>query len=86
MKQVNILGMPLDEWEHKSCIAHCGVGEDWATIYDIESKEKGKGHASELIIKMKQYYEAQNKKFGGTVALNPTMSHIYKKLGILEFK
>ncbi len=85
-KQVDIMGMPMDEWHNKSCVAHFGVGDDWATLYDIESKERGKGHAKELLIAAKAYYEGQGKRVGGTIALNPTMRRLYEKLGYKEYK
>ena len=84
-KETIICGMPLDEWKNKSCIAHIASGEDWATVYDIQSKEEGKGHATELLLEAKKYYENQNKRFGGSVALNPRMSALYKKCGIKEY-
>jgi hypothetical protein len=82
---VNIMGMELEEWINESCIAHFGMGDDWATLYTIESKEKNKGHATELLIEAKKYYENLSKKFGGSVALNDIMKHIYQKLNILEY-
>ena len=84
-KQVNILGMPLEEWINKSCTAHFGVCDNWATLYDIESSDKWKGHATELLTEAKKYYELQGKRFGGTVALNDTMKRLYIKLGIKEY-
>jgi len=84
-KMVNIMGMELEEWIHKSCIADFGVGNDWATLYNIESKEKNKGHATELLIEAKKYYENEGKIFGGNVALNDVMKNIYKKLNITEY-
>jgi len=84
-KMVNIMGMELEEWINESCIAHFGMGDDWATLYTIESKEKNKGHATELLIEAKKYYENLSKKFGGSVALNDIMKHIYQKLNILEY-
>lgn len=85
-KEVNILGMDLHEWHYASCTAHFGVGPDWATLYDIESKIQGRGHATTLLREAKKYYEAQKKEVGGTVALNAKMSRIYKKLGIKEYR
>ena len=81
----NIMGMELDEWTNKSCIAHFGVGDDWATLYDIQSREEGKGHATELLKEAKTYYENQGKEFGGNVALNERMRKIYRELGIKEY-
>jgi hypothetical protein len=83
-KKVIVLGMELDEWQYKSCIAHFGVEDNFATLYDIESEEKGKGHATKLLQMAKKYYKG--KKFGGTVALNFIMAHIYRKLKIKEYK
>lgn len=82
-EKVMILGMELDEWRINSSIAHFGVGDDWATLYDIESKEKRKGHATKLLKEAKKYYKG--KKLGGTIALNPIMGHLYKKLKIKEY-
>ena len=79
------MGMELDEWQFESCIAHFGVGEDWATLYDIRSKKEGRGHATNLLMLAKQHYESQGKKFGGDVALNDRMRNIYQKLNIEEY-
>lgn len=86
IKKVICLGMELEEWTHESCTAHFGVGDDWATLYDIESADKGKGHATELLSEAKKHYEKQGKGFAGTVALTPEMAHLYKKLKITEYK
>lgn len=82
----NIMGMELEVWRNKSCYANFGVGDNWATLYLIESQEEGKGHATELLIEAKKYYERLGKKFGGDVALNERMANLYKKLGIEEYK
>ena len=79
------LGMPLDQWKHKSCCANIGIGEDWATVYNISSLERGKGHATELLLEMKKYYEAKGKIFGSSVALNDGMRRILKKINIIEY-
>ena len=84
-QKVNVLGMELDEWRYKSCLAHVGVGKDWATIYDIQSQQQGQGHATYLLLIMKSHYEGQAKKFGGSVALNERMARLYKKCGIREY-
>ena len=84
-KMVHLLGMELEEWTHKSCTAHFGVGDTWATLYDIQSKEEGKNHATELLLEAKAFYESQGKKFGGSIALNERMRKIYQKLQIKEF-
>ena len=83
-KKFTSMGMPLDQWKHKSCTANIGVGDGWATVYSIESKERGKGHATELLSELKKYYEVKGKRFGSSVALNDGMRRILKKLNILH--
>lgn len=82
--------MPLEQWTHKSCTAEFGVGEDhegkWATLYSIESDERGKGHATELLTQARDYYKRLGMKVGGSVALNNTMRRIYERLNIEEYK
>ena len=80
---IDILGMPLKEWTYKSCMAHIAEDKDWATIYDIQSQEEGRGHATTLLLEAKEYYK--DKKFGGSVALNPRMARLYRKCGIKEY-
>lgn len=85
-----ILGMELEVWEHESCRAAFGVGEfgsdgPWATLYDIQSREEGKGHATALLTEAKAYYEGKGYLFGGSVALNERMRSIYKRLNITEY-
>lgn len=85
VKQVKMLGMPVDSWTHKSCEATVGTGAEWATVYSIESGEKGKGHATELLLAMKTHYEQQGKEFGSSVALNGGMRRLLTKLNIKEY-
>jgi hypothetical protein len=65
--------------------AEFGIGDDWATLASIESTEPGKGHATALLTAAKRHYEAQGKRFGGSVALNERMRAIYRHLGIREY-
>ncbi len=85
-KRVNVLGMELDEWWYLSCSAHVATGENWATIYDIQSQQEGQGHAAELLLIMKSYYEGQAFIFDGSIALNKRMAWLYKKCGIREIR
>lgn len=84
-EEVEEQGMPLIRWTHESCIAHFAVGDTWASLYDIRSKEEGRGHATQLLVAAKGQYEREGKTFGGTVALNDRMHKIYKRLGITEY-
>lgn len=85
VEKVNIMGMELERWTHKSCIADFGIGSDFATLYTINSICRRKGHATELLTEAKRHYETQNKLFGGSIALNDNMRNIYVKLGIKEY-
>ncbi len=84
-QKVKRLGLELDEWKHESCEAHVATGENWATIYDIQSQQESRGHATELLLAMKAYYENEGKQFGGSVALNPRMARLYQKCQITEY-
>lgn len=84
-QKVKVLGMELDEWRYKSCSVHVATDEDWATIYDIQSQQEGRGYAAKLLLIMKSYYEHQGKVFGGSVALNERMARLYRKCGIREY-
>jgi hypothetical protein len=84
--KVDVLGMELDEWRYGSCVAHFGIGPNWATLYDIKSKREGHRHATRLLIQAKGYYEGQGKVVGGSVALSDRMSKIYELIGIPEYK
>jgi len=82
--KVEVLGMLLDEWRYESCVAHCAIGKDWATLYAIESSQESQGHATKLLLTMKEYYQGKGLKFGGSVALNERMRRLYQKCGITE--
>ena len=84
--KVNILGMELDEWQYKSCVAHVGEGEGWATVGDIRSRQEGRGHATSLLLVMQSHYENKGKRFGGSVALNERMRRIYRRCGVKEYR
>ena len=79
------MGMELDEWKEGSCIARFGTGHNWATLYQIDSLEEGKGHATKLLRKAKRFYESEGLKVGGSVALNERMRGIYKKVDYEEY-
>ena len=77
--------MPLERWTYKSCVADFGVGDDWATLYLIESKDEGKGHATHVLKLAKEHYENIGKKVGGDIALNDRMRTLYKEVGYKEY-
>lgn len=84
-RKVNIMGMELEQWIYGGCVANFGVGNEWATLYDILSKNQGKGEATHLLKEAKKYYEGLGKVFGGSIALNSRMRDIYKRLEIKEY-
>lgn len=76
---------PVDVWQYKSCKAEVGVGDSWATVYLMNSKEPCKGHGAILLFAMKKYYEAKGLFFGGSVALNGRMKRLYLKCQVHEY-
>ena len=82
-KIINTLGMELLEVTYKNVVANFGYDDDWITLYSIASSNPNKGEAQELLKLVKDKYK--HKAFAGTVALNPTMKHIYKKMDIKEY-
>lgn len=85
---VSAIDTDLLYYKMNSCTATVVEGElngkKWATIYNIQSAEQGKGHATKLLSALKKHYKGWD--FGGTVALNGTMKHLYKKLDIKEYE
>lgn len=77
-------GMPLKQFAWKSSQATVAEGDDWAAVYFIESTDRNKGHATELMKILKFIYETKGKTFGGTIALNPAMKRVYEKSGVYE--
>lgn len=84
-REIVHIGMPLKQFLWKSCQATVAEGDNWATVYFIESGERNKGHATELMKMLKFIYETKGKIFGGTVALNPAMKRVYEKSGVTEY-
>lgn len=84
----DVVGMPLEGWRTMGgdCVAHFGVGDDWATLYDITSQTEGKGQATALLIEARKHYELLGKRFGSSVALNSRMRAILRRLQIREYK
>jgi len=87
IEPVKIRGLcgELDQWKYKSCTAECGIGDDWATVYFIKSEEQGKGHATNLLLIMKGYYEKKGLRFGSSVALSDRMRRIFQNCGVKEY-
>lgn len=84
-REVNVLGMPLREWKYRSCVAHIAEFPKSATLYDIQSKNEGRGEATALLTEAKKYYESLGKRFRGSIALSKRMRKIYRRLNIEEY-
>jgi len=85
IKQAKIMGMELDHCTFESCTAAVGTGDDWATIYYMESIIRGQGHGTQLLTDMKKHYESQGKVFGSSVAVSEVMGKLLVKLNIPEY-
>lgn len=86
MGKANVLGMMLDVAKYESCYAQIGTGDNWATVYFINSKDQGKGHATILLKCLQKHYESKGKKFGSSISLSAPMKHLLQKLNIPEYK
>lgn len=86
IRRKNVMGMMLEEWLYNGVTANFGVGDKWATLYDINSEIEGKGYATLVLSEAKKYFESIGFKFSGSIALNDRMRDIYKRLDIEEFK
>lgn len=70
------------------CVACLGKGEDWLTLYQIETDVdyRKQGKATALLEEVKFQADAHGLKFGSTVALNDEMKRLLKKLEIEEYE
>ena len=83
-KPIKVMGMDLTAFKYKGVFGQLGEEKDWATIYHIESTNPNKGECQECLRLLKEKYK--DKMFGCSIALNPKMQHILKKLKIKEYK
>ncbi len=87
--KINSFGIELDEWKYGDSVARFAIGENghpWAILYDIESEQYGLAHATKLLKEVKRYYEKRGRSVGGSMALNPIMQRIYKRIGYYEYQ
>lgn len=70
--------------EGGNCLANAGVGEDWFTVYLIETNpaHRNKGEAQELLKAIKAKCEEKGKKLRLFCPMNPIIEHICEKLDI----
>ena len=66
------------------CIANCGIGKDWCTIYLIEThpEHRNCGEAERLIKYLQKQCKDTNKKLRLWCPMNETIEHICKKLNL----
>lgn len=76
----NQMGMDVIKATYKGVEMTLAEGDSWVCIYSCESKNKGKGEVQEMIELIKKDFPG--KQLNGSVPLNPTMEHIYKKCGV----
>lgn len=81
----DILWMELDEWTFESCTAHFGECDWIYVLYDIESQDKRKWHATQLLKDAIWYYVSQWFKISWTIALNEPMLKLYQKFWFNNF-
>ena len=85
MKEIVYEQMPLflggvKEVRYKGVVATIAEGEDWVSIYTIESQNKRNGEVNEFINLLRQDYP--NKKLWSSVPLNDIWDYIAHKHNI----
>jgi hypothetical protein len=65
---------------YKGVRASIALGEDWVSIYSIESSDPNKGEATEFIHQIKHEYP--EKTLYSSIPLNPIWKHLCDKHGI----
>lgn len=70
------------------CLVNAGVGDDWFTIYLIETSplHRGKGEAQALLKAIKEKCEEKGQELRLFCPMNPIIEHICEKLGIEMIK
>lgn len=66
------------------CVANCGIGKDWCTVYLLEThpEHRGKGEAQKLLKFLQEKCKQTNRKFRVWYPMNDKVEHICSKLGI----
>jgi len=66
------------------CVANCGIGKDWCTVYLIETHpdHQGKGEAQRLLKDLLARSERTHRKLRVWYPMNDKVEHICSKLGI----
>ena len=70
------------------CIANCGVGEDWITVYFIETEKdyRNQDECQRLLEKLKSVAKKQNKDFVIWYPMDEKIAYIANKLNIKVYK
>ena len=73
-------GGKLLEGKHKDVVITLAVGDEWVSIYSIESDNPGHGEAQEAIQEIRKDFPTM--ELWGSTPLNDTIGHIFDKLGV----
>ena len=82
-KETTLGGMmaePIYLATYKNVMMTLAEGDNWVSIYSVNSLNSGKGEVQEMIDLIKEDFS--DKKLHGSVPLNSTMKHIYDKKGV----
>jgi len=66
------------------CVANCGIGEDWCTVYLIETvpEYRGKGEAQRLLKELQRRCKRTGRKLRLWCPMNEKIEYICEKLKI----
>lgn len=79
-KQVRIMGMDLTEAYFKGVYMQLAKGDDWVSIYLVESKNAGQGEVQQMIDIIRGDFPG--KRLLSSAPLNNAMKHILDKKGV----
>lgn len=79
-KQVHSMGMDLIEARYKGVFMQLAEGDDWVSIYLVESSNPGKGEVQQMIDIIRGDYPT--KRLTASAPLNDVIKHIFDKKGV----
>lgn len=74
--------------EDGHCVANCGIGDDWFTVYLVETPRayRCKGECTRLLKALKDKAKEKGQQFRLFCPMNPIIEHICEKLNIEMIK
>lgn len=84
MQKESIFGTYDFKLDDGHCVANVGIGEDWLTVYLIETEEgfRGRGEARKLLEEIKNVCDKKGKLMYMWCPMNKAVGHLCESIGI----